>query len=601
MKNSINTNNIYKNSIIKKLYSMSITQKIIIFYLIFVIIPLFVVDGIIAGIIWNAEKTERQTLNKGVASSIEFTLGSDFGMIDEMTTSVYLNSGIYDFLNTKYASEYDYYIAYGNLRKTSTLWELASLEHCSFNFYADNSTLVGGGGIQTIDSIKDTLWYKDFKACGSNKLLWFGYYKDETRNIENSKHIYLIQALDYYPEPSKEKILVFELSYDYLTKELTELSGINEGVLFEVTQKDRVVLSNDISDTTYDDFRIKADEKSIDYSIKAKLYGCDIDINVLKRENYVKRAVNKYITIVLILVAISFIMPLFGLTYFRTLFLNRLLRLSSTVKRYNDEHLELATDTEGDDEIALLARNYNTMAERINYLIDTVYKQKLRESKSIMARQKAELLALQSQINPHFLFNALESIRMHSVIKREQETARMIENLAIIQRQYVEWGSDMVKIKDEMNFVSAYLDLQSYRFGDRLSYSIDIDDEALEYDIPKLSMVTFVENACIHAIEPKASKGWIFVRAYIKDDNMYIEIEDTGIGMDDEDVLSLSDKMNNASIDMLKTSGRVGIINACLRLKMYAGEGTYFDISSEKGVGTLITIKIPADKNTKLR
>ena len=125
MKNSINTNNIYKNSIIKKLYSMSITQKIIIFYLIFVIIPLFVVDGIIAGIIWNAEKTERQTLNKGVASSIEFTLGSDFGMIDEMTTSVYLNSGIYDFLNTKYASEYDYYIAYGNLRKTSTLWELA--------------------------------------------------------------------------------------------------------------------------------------------------------------------------------------------------------------------------------------------------------------------------------------------------------------------------------------------------------------------------------------------------------------------------------------------------------------------------------------------
>jgi two-component system sensor histidine kinase YesM len=90
-------------------------------------------------------------------------------------------------------------------------------------------------------------------------------------------------------------------------------------------------------------------------------------------------------------------MPLFGLTYFRALLLNRLLRLSSTVKRYNDEHLELATDTEGDDEIALLARNYNTMAERINYLIDTVYKQKLRESKSIMARQKAELLALKAR------------------------------------------------------------------------------------------------------------------------------------------------------------------------------------------------------------
>ncbi|WP_051212703.1 sensor histidine kinase [Butyrivibrio fibrisolvens] len=580
------------NGIIKKLYSMGIKQKIILFYLVCIIIPLFVVDEIIAGIIFNAEKTERQGLNEGVASSIAFILESDFGMIDEIAKSVYISSGIYNFLNTRYASEYDYYLAYNNFRKNSTLWDLASLEHCKFNFYADNRTLVGGGGIQNIKVIEDTDWYKDFKNSGQSKLLWIGYYKDETSNIEDRKHIYLIQALDYYPRPSKEKILVFELDYDYLVNELMEISGVNEGVGFEVVEGDRIVLSSDLSDTSHEEFRIRTDDKNIDHSIETIIYGCRMKINILKRDNYIKRAVNKYFFIVLVLVAFSFILPLLGMIFIKNIFTNRLIRLSNTVKGYNDEHLELATDTEGSDEISLLARNYNTMARRINYLIDTVYKHQLRESESIMARQKAELLALQSQINPHFLFNALESIRMHSIIKHEQETARMIENLAVIQRQYVEWDSDIVKIKDEMNFVKAYLDIQSYRFGDRLSYSIDIDDEAYDYDIPKLSIVTFVENACIHGVEPKASKCWIFVRSYVKNDSLYIEIEDTGIGMDEEELGQLIDKMNNASIELLKKGTRVGIINACLRLKMYSKDKIKFEVSSEEAVGTIVTIQM---------
>jgi two-component system sensor histidine kinase YesM len=585
-----------KKYFVKKLYSMGIKKKIILFYLVCVIIPLFVVDGIIAGIILSAENKERQNLNEGVASSIEFTLESDFGTIDEMAKSVYLNSGMYDFMNSKYATDYEYYLAFSNLRKTSTLWDFASLENCSFTFYADNPTIVGGGGIQNLNKILDAEWYKAFKESGQNKLLWIGYYKDDTKDIENRRHIYLIQAMNYYPLPVKEKILVFEIGYDYLVSELTGLSGISEDSMFEVVEGDRIVLSNDLSDTSQNNFRTKTDTSNVAYSKDISLYGCEMKINILNTDNYIKRAISKNIVIVLILAAISFLLPFLGIVVFKNIFTNRLIRLSNTVNRYNDEHLELATDTEGSDEIALLARNYNNMAGRINYLIDTVYKHQLRESESIMARQKAELLALQSQINPHFLFNALESIRMHSIIKHEQETARMIENLAVIQRQYVEWDSDIVRINDEMNFVTAYLDIQSYRFGDRLSYSIDIEDNVRDVEIPKLSIVTFVENACIHGVEPKASNCWIFVRSYIRDGFIYIEIEDTGIGMEEDEIASLSEKMNNASIDMLKEGTRVGIINACLRLKMYAGEGILFDVSSEEAVGTIITIKIPLDK-----
>ena len=105
---------------------------------------------------------------------------------------------------------------------------------------------------------------------------------------------------------------------------------------------------------------------------------------------------------------------------------------------------------------------------------------KIKEQEILVGRKNAELLALQSQINPHFLFNALESIRMRSLLKEENETADMVEKLAIMQRQYVDWGNDSVEIEQELEFVKAYLSLQKYRFGDRLNYNLEIDPECAQ-------------------------------------------------------------------------------------------------------------------------
>ncbi len=210
-----------------------------------------------------------------------------------------------------------------------------------------------------------------------------------------------------------------------------------------------------------------------------------------------------------------------------------------------------------------------------------------------LARKNAELLALHSQINPHFLFNALESIRMHSVLKQEYETAAMVEKLATMERQNVEWGNDSVEIRQEIEFVKAYLGLQKYRFGDRLSFELDVEESCESLKIPKLTIVTFVENACVHGIESKTSPGWIFVRAYKEQDGLCIEIEDTGCGMEEEYMNELRTKMEQASIESLKEKGRVGIINACLRLKMVTNDAAKFELDGEKGMGTMVLIRIP--------
>ena len=175
----------------------------------------------------------------------------------------------------------------------------------------------------------------------------------------------------------------------------------------------------------------------------------------------------------------------------------------------------------------------------------------------------------------------------------------MVERLAVLQRQYVEWQDDSVMIEKEMDFVETYLELQKYRFGDKLSFELDVDENCRMYVIPKLSIVTFVENACVHGIESKSTAGWIFVRIYEEKDCLCLEIEDTGNGMDEEETEKLRERMTGASIEMLKGKGRVGIVNACLRLKMVSKDEAQFDVDSEEGVGTLIQIRIPMRYVTK--
>ena len=106
---------------------------------------------------------------------------------------------------------------------------------------------------------------------------------------------------------------------------------------------------------------------------------------------------------------------------------------------------------------------------------------------------------------------------MHCILRNELEIAEMVEKLAVMERQNVDWATDTVEIRKEMEFVEAYLGLQKYRFGDRLSYELEVDETCLGINIPKLTVVTFVENACIHGIENKTTKGWIFVRIYMEE------------------------------------------------------------------------------------
>jgi two-component system sensor histidine kinase YesM len=287
-------------------------------------------------------------------------------------------------------------------------------------------------------------------------------------------------------------------------------------------------------------------------------------------------------------------LPLLLVRLINKSFTNRLWQLDKVFESGNDSvGLVTVNNVEGTDEIAHLMHGYNELVLRNRKLIKTIYEDKLIHQETEIEKQQAELLAMRMQINPHFLFNCLENVRMHSVIKGEKETAAMIERLAALERDVVEWNEDVIPLYKEMGFIKNYLKLQQYRYGDRFTFSINVSDDVNNAAIPKLTLATFVENACVHGAEKKTRDVVIIINAHSAGNKLILEIEDTGAGMDSASSARLQKRMRECTFADLKRNKHIGILNACLRTKLIAGDDVDFIFESEENIGTYIKITMP--------
>jgi two-component system sensor histidine kinase YesM len=261
------------------------------------------------------------------------------------------------------------------------------------------------------------------------------------------------------------------------------------------------------------------------------------------------------------------------------------------MKKVKNQNFDTIKEAEYHDEIGQLTSEFNRMTLQVKTLIDDVYVADIQKKSLELERRKAQLNALQSQINPHFLFNALETIRMRSVIKDETETARIIANMAKIFRTSLTWSKDRVTVDDEMEFILCFLEIQKYRFEDRLDYRIHIDPSAKKCIVPKMMFLPFVENACIHGIERLKHGGRIDIHIEREEDSMVFAILDNGIGMDEEKV-----KRFYGYLESEEAIGeRIGVQNVIYRLKLIYGDRFRLIIDSAIGQGTYIRLMIPIE------
>ena len=578
----------------RKINNIRLSRKLVILYVFCVLLPLIATDSVLLYIVRNNQQIKQFHAMENAASAMQYSLTNSIEYAAAMARQIYTNEYIERYLNTEYEDVLAYVAAYQDFVKT-TLLRGAGMDSMLITMYADNPTIINGGSFSRLSAIEDTGWYRTFTESGQDTMLYFYYDNEKFPAVESKRRILFLKKLDFYGRSNGDKILKIELDYGNIVRSMVKL-GYEFPVY--VCQGDRVLLASDGrggSNQNFDRFTLK---DKVGVSREMTLYNCELQIYILETETDVLKGIRDNIPLVALLLFTNTLLPWKLMKVLNRSLTVRIERLSRVFDNVGDEELSRIDEISGNDEIGRLMENYNRMAVRTNGLIQTVYKNRIREQEMDIARQNAELLALHSQINPHFLFNALESIRMHCILRNEPEIAGMVEKLAVMERQNVDWSEDTVEIGKEMEFVEAYLSLQKYRFGDRLSYKLDVDEGCLNIRIPKLTVVTFVENACIHGIEKKAAPGWIFVRIYKEErkglyGNVSMEVEDTGNGMDEGERQEMLGLMKNASIDRLKEKGRVGIVNACLRLKMVTDNRVEFALESEKGVGTIVQIRIP--------
>lgn len=234
-------------------------------------------------------------------------------------------------------------------------------------------------------------------------------------------------------------------------------------------------------------------------------------------------------------------------------------------------------------EVEILTNNFNVMINRIKSLMESIIKEK-------ELQRKSELKALQNQINPHFLYNTLDSI-VYMVENDENKSAsEMIIALSKLFKISISGGRNIISVKDEIDHAKSYLFIQKIRYKDKFSYQINIENEnVLKLDTMKLLLQPLIENAVYHGIDKINDTGKITINVNYENELIKFEVVDNGYGMTDEKIKELYDILDNDDL-----SDGVGIKNIYQRLKVYYGSKASLVISSKPDYGTKISILIPA-------
>lgn len=263
--------------------------------------------------------------------------------------------------------------------------------------------------------------------------------------------------------------------------------------------------------------------------------------------------------------------------------------LREHMKQVELGNFKVAVPVRSYDEIGSLGMSFNRMTRQIDYLVEKEYEARL-------LKKEAEIVALQSQINPHFLYNALGTIDALASIEGQEQISRISQALGSMFRYSIK-GGQIATLSEEMKQVKLYLSIQQIRYEDRVTYQIEIEPGLEEQLLPKLVLQPIVENAIKHGIEQIRHDGCVMIQAStIPDGRMAICIRDNGAGFDERRLGEIKEMLNDTGFTLRmadKGKSSIGLDNVHRRIKLYYGEQAELTFDSTKGIGTEVTLLLP--------
>ena len=290
------------------------------------------------------------------------------------------------------------------------------------------------------------------------------------------------------------------------------------------------------------------------------------------------------------LIAVVMIVLSTVLTFMISRYMTRPLgNLMGTIQRIKKGETDLRADTENRDEIGELGKNFNEMLDQMEELRE-------KESRANLLLSQAEYKALQAQINPHFLYNTLETMSSIAEIRNCPEVSMLSQSLSNIFRYSLNMKDQLSTVAQEINHLKNYCYVMSVRMQDNIEYVYDIDESLLKERIPRISIQPLVENALNHGLRNKRGEKKVRIRIQRQDENLVISVRDNGMGMDAEQI---NESLQKNEMIQTEKGSSIGLYNINARVKILYGDQYGIHIESAPGEGTCVFIVLPAEKKER--
>lgn len=465
-----------------------------------------------------------------------------------------------------------------------------TFESCDIVFYIDRAALTAGnqtGRFRSVETVRDLEWYARLEES-NGRPTWVNY-KEELYDRDYVSVARKLWDQNNYNESIGTLAVLFERKY---LEEM--LVGYLESQMMYLETAQGTLLASNVTEEEL--VRLPLGERAIHEEMfgrkylpegeyltcsrlmeKANVYLISlIPVAALEREiNLVNMRLQMIYVIISLFILAAIVLLTRSITGRIQLLKGQMIQIQKGVIG------KVETKEEYNDEIGQLITHYNEMVGRVEELMQEQY---LLGQK----RTEAELMALQSQINPHFLYNTLDMINWMAQ-KRETDNIRnVVQAMSGFYRLTLSKGRDIVTIGDEIRMCEAYMEIQKCRYKGRIRYEVETDDEIGRYLIPKITLQPFLENAIVHGINEKDdARGTVMLTGWMEDGRITLSVTDDGNGM------SESDKSKSHA------GSHYGMENIAQRLELFYGEKIPIQVESSLGIGTCVVINIPARTDRK--
>lgn len=588
----------FKTNASSLLNYLTISQKMVLIFLGSVILPLAIQNSFYYS---DTEKNIQSQIMQSLRSSLDDTTNKVSGIISGTITLSHkynTNEELYKFLDNSYSNDIKYLVEYQDRIEEMLNSDLAYNQNIrKISLYTDNPTVLNG-------SLVNQIKRSDFKTLGEKLIDYKLYNLTPAENgpklrislvplvIRTSydRYLSIIRPLKYYSQYSNyQKLLRIDINVSYISSVLENNSIFDNIVLVDT---DNRIIASANSFHEFGGYDIFSEDKLKPGIVVLKqplkdlpltLYGL---YNTKMISNEFAKMRWKTLSIILcsMIPALFCILLVAGNITKRT---KQVVNLSKQIAQGN--FVQISQKSAGNDEIGILAESMNQMSMKLKTLIDKEYNARILKAQLERETAQTKLLALQSQVNPHFMFNALECIRLKAMAKKETETAEMIMYMSQMFRHLINWNDDITYLKEEIKFLYEFLSIQKYRFDDEFEYSVKVEEGADKCLLPKFIIQPLVENACVHGVEAISNNRYVEIDASLKENKLVVIVSDNGSGISAERLDSLKEMLAGGK----KLAESVGLFNVYQRMVLYYGREFTFDVSSELGEGTKITIVVP--------